>query len=129
MGIVVNLLNRAYSAGLTLEACGDRLIVSGPEEAEPIVRELSEHKAEILAELRARNASPPSYPTAKELGVHKAAPQFHGVTTVQPAKVILNHLTYRVAVECGMWFFDRGGGWTCASNATAKRIEKELAAR
>jgi hypothetical protein len=128
MGIA-DLMERAHSAGLTLEVRGNKLIVSGPEEAEPIVQELSERKAEVVAALRATTASLPSCSTAKELGVHKAAPQFHGLTRVQPATVVLNHMAYRVAVECGLWFFDRGGGWTCASNATAKRIEKELAAR
>jgi hypothetical protein len=123
---LVNLLERADSAGLTLEARGDRLIVTGPEEAEPIVRELSEHKAEVLDALRARTASRPNYSTVKEVKVHKAAPQFHGVTTDQPAKVVLGGIDHYVAVEAGMWFFDRGGGWTCAGDALAERIEREL---
>jgi hypothetical protein len=45
------ILREAEQAGLKLRVEGDRLVVSGPRGAEPIVRRLAEHKAEIMAAL------------------------------------------------------------------------------
>jgi hypothetical protein len=47
----VTLLLRAQKAGLRIERAGDKLVVRGPRQAEPVVRLLAEHKAEVLAAL------------------------------------------------------------------------------
>ena len=43
------LLRRAQAAGLTVQAVGTRLKISGPRQAEPIVKLLAEHKSKVLA--------------------------------------------------------------------------------
>jgi hypothetical protein len=48
---VVTLLHRAHDAGLRLKAIGDQLLVEGPRRAEPLVRLLAVHKAEVMAVL------------------------------------------------------------------------------
>jgi hypothetical protein len=48
---VLTLLRRANNAGLRVEAAGDKLLIRGPKQAEPVVRLLAEHKAEVLAAL------------------------------------------------------------------------------
>jgi hypothetical protein len=45
----LTLLHRARHVGLHVEAVGDKLMVRGPKHAEPVVKLLSEHKAEVLA--------------------------------------------------------------------------------
>lgn len=45
------LLRRAQEVGLRVEPAGDKLIVRGPKDAEPVVKLLAEHKAEVLAAL------------------------------------------------------------------------------
>ena len=47
----ITLLRRAQGVGLRVERAGDKLIVKGPRQAEPVVRLLAEHKAEVLAAL------------------------------------------------------------------------------
>jgi hypothetical protein len=47
----VALLRRAEEAGLRVEAVGDKLVVRGPRQAEPMVRLLAEHKGAVLAAL------------------------------------------------------------------------------
>ena len=47
----VTLLRRAHDAGLRLKPVGDRLLVEGPRRAEPLVRLLATHKAEVMAAL------------------------------------------------------------------------------
>jgi len=49
---VVMLLHRAQSAGLRLRPVGDRLLIEGPRRAEPLVRLLAVHKAEVMAALK-----------------------------------------------------------------------------
>jgi hypothetical protein len=56
----VALLHRAWDAGLRVEAAGEMLKITGPKRAEPVVRLLAKHKAEILAAL-APNKNEPSY--------------------------------------------------------------------
>ena len=45
------LLHRAQEVGLRVEPVGDKLLVRGPKRAEPVVKLLAEHKAEVLAVL------------------------------------------------------------------------------
>jgi hypothetical protein len=47
----VTLLLHAQNAGLRVERAGDKLLVRGPRQAEPVVKLLAEHKAEVLAAL------------------------------------------------------------------------------
>jgi hypothetical protein len=47
----IALLRRAHEAGLRVETAGDKLIVRGPKQAEPVVKLLAAHKAEVLAAL------------------------------------------------------------------------------
>ncbi len=54
------LLRRARKAGLCIESAGDKLLVRGPKNAEPVVRILAQHKAQVLAAL-ALNENEPSY--------------------------------------------------------------------
>ena len=61
MGSVKLLLDQARSAGLTVEAHGDKLVVRGPKRAEAIVRELVQHKAAVMEVLTA----PPVTKTAQ----------------------------------------------------------------
>jgi len=49
------LLRRARDAGLRLQAAGTALKITGPKEAEPLVRLLAEHKAQVLEALRLAN--------------------------------------------------------------------------
>jgi hypothetical protein len=55
---LLTLLRRARAAGLSLTVAGDRLTVRGPRAAEPIVRELAAHKAEVLDFLRQATIEP-----------------------------------------------------------------------
>ena len=47
----LSLLRQARNAGLRLEAAGDKLKIVGPKRAEPVVKLLAAHKAEVLAAL------------------------------------------------------------------------------
>jgi hypothetical protein len=57
------ILREAEQAGLKLRIEGDKLVVSGPRKAEPIVRRLAACKAEVMAAL----AAPPSPAPAEAL--------------------------------------------------------------
>ena len=45
------LLHRAQEVGLRIEPLGDKLLIRGPKRAEPVVKLLAKHKAEVLAVL------------------------------------------------------------------------------
>ena len=47
----VTLIHRARDAGLRLEVAGNALTITGPPEAEPFVRLLAKHKAQVLEAL------------------------------------------------------------------------------
>jgi hypothetical protein len=68
----LTLLRRAHDAGLRVKPVGDQLLVQGPRRAEPLVRLLAVHKAEVMAALaedgdRATHASS-ECPAAAEAG-------------------------------------------------------------
>src|SRR5262245_4243050 len=48
----LTLLRRAQDAGLRLQAAGTALKITGPKEAEPLVRLLAKQKAQVLEALR-----------------------------------------------------------------------------
>ena len=52
------LLLHAEHAGLKVWAEGDKLQIRGPRRAEPMVRQLIEHKPEVMAALAAGSANP-----------------------------------------------------------------------
>ena len=47
----LTLLRRAREAGLKIQPAGDMLKITGPKRAEPLVRLLAKHKADVLAAL------------------------------------------------------------------------------
>ena len=54
----LSLLIKARSAGLTIEAQGDRLVIRGPKTAGAIAKELIENKAVVMAALTAASLPP-----------------------------------------------------------------------
>src|SRR5262249_51035610 len=56
----VVLLRHAKEAGLRVEPIGNKLVVRGPKRAEPVVRLLAEHKAEVLAALAPTDQDQPA---------------------------------------------------------------------
>jgi hypothetical protein len=60
----VTLLLRAQRAGLRVERAGDKLVVRGPRQAEPVVKLIAEHKAEVLAALTVTRGFPRIMPLA-----------------------------------------------------------------
>jgi hypothetical protein len=55
---VLSLLDAATAAGLTVTVDKDRLQVTGPRSAEPIVRQLYDYKPAVMAVLAAKEAGP-----------------------------------------------------------------------
>jgi hypothetical protein len=49
----LSLLARAHEAGLAIAIAGDKLVVRGPQRAEPVVRLLAVHKPAVMAALAA----------------------------------------------------------------------------
>ena len=47
----LSLLARAHKAGLAVAIAGDKLVVRGPQRAEPVVRLLAVHKPAVMAAL------------------------------------------------------------------------------
>lgn len=58
----IPLLRQARSAGLTVLAQGDKLVVRGPRRAGPLVEQLLAHKAEILDALFLETINPADLP-------------------------------------------------------------------
>ncbi len=54
---LVSLLEEAQAAGLSVEAQGDKLVVTGPADAEPVALKLLEQKNGVMALLRGREAA------------------------------------------------------------------------
>ena len=79
----VELLSQAHAAGLTVTAEGDKLVVRGPWSAEPLAKELLEHKVEILAHLR-RAAQP--------VGDGQVPPLDRPPETEQELRRLIDHL-------------------------------------
>ena len=140
---VVTLLDQAKSAGLSVKAHGDQLVVRGPKRAAAIVQELGRHKAAVLAIL-SPNAAPaaaePQDGKAESNSMPKDSESAHPCTPVlltkvscvpsetAPATITHDGKTYEVAAECGMWFFRRSpeAGWTACSEGFVSIIEEQL---
>ena len=125
---VLALLHQAKDAGLQLESAGDKRLVGGPKHAEPVVKLLPEHKAEVLRALAA-SASPgvrsvPKPPsresTAPEPGLRQPRAARRGRVEELPDGSSLHFCT-----ECGAWGAfgygvnmraGRQGRWFCAAH-------------
>ena len=73
----LSLLARAHEAGLAVAIAGDKLVVRGPQRAEPVVRLLAAHKPAVMAALgtgwRARHREALAYWSAVHSAEHAAA--------------------------------------------------------
>ncbi len=100
------LLRRAYDVGLRLEANGDKLVIRGPKHAEPVVRLLAEHKAEVLAALAdtAELLAPSPWfertisPVEGEPGIEQPCVSRRGRVESWPGRMLLHF-----CAVCGAW--------------------------
>jgi hypothetical protein len=69
----LTLLRRAQDAGLRLEMAGTAIKITGPKKAEPLVRLLAEHKAQVLEALRLANGELQKIQEPRKIGL--ASPQ------------------------------------------------------
>jgi hypothetical protein len=142
---ILTLLDQAKSAGLSVEAHGDQLIVKGPKRAAAIVQELGRHKAAVLAIL-SPNAAPAaapqdgkaessadskhkdSEPVRPCATANRLAQELRAPTETSPATITHEGKAYEVAVTYGTWFFRRSpeAGWTACSEGFVSIIEERL---
>jgi hypothetical protein len=127
---VLALLHQAKDAGLPLESAGDKLLVRGPKHAEPVVKLLPEHKAEVLRALAASaspavrsDAKPPSRQSTVpvgEPGLRQPCAARRGRVEELPDGSLLHFCT-----KCGAWGAfgygvnmrgGRQGRWFCAAH-------------
>jgi hypothetical protein len=129
---VLALLHEAKDAGLWLESAGDKLLARGPKHAEPVVKLLPEHKAEVLRALAASaspavrsDAKPPSRESTVpegngEPGLNQPCAARRGRVEELPGGSLLHFCT-----ECGAWGVfgygvnmraGRQGRWFCAAH-------------
>jgi hypothetical protein len=106
----LTLLRSARDAGLRVEADGDNLLIRGPRHAEPVVKLLAEHKAEVLAALAMLGAV--ELPREDEPGSEHPCVARRG-RVEGPADGIFLHY----CVVCGRW-----GGFGCGVNLRAGRL-------
>jgi hypothetical protein len=104
----LTLIRRARDAGLRVEAAGDKLLIRGPKHAEPVVKLLAEHKAEVLASLAMPGAVALSYDDASE---HLCGAR-RGRVEARANGAFLHY-----CVECGRW-----GGFGCGVNLRAGQL-------
>lgn len=64
----VTLIREATATGLRLAVDGDKLVIRGPRQAEPVARRLIERKSEVLAALTCRPIDPPAPRTSGPAG-------------------------------------------------------------
>ena len=103
----VALLHRAQEVGLRIEPMGDKLLIRGPKRAEPVVKLLAEHKAEVLAAL------------APDPSTSKCGDQYEAVDATQARR-----WRDRLAARTVDWFHgDRG--WEDARRLAWGDVENE----
>ena len=127
----VALLRRAKEAGLCVEPAGDTLKVRGPKNAEPVVKLLAEHKAEVLAALvNTSHYSELLSPTPWfKLIVPpvKGEPDFASACVTRRGRIeeLPDGLLLHFCAECGAWGafgcgvslrVGRPGRWYCAEH-------------
>jgi hypothetical protein len=126
----LTLLRQAHDVGLQLEAAGDKLLIRGPKRAEPVVKLLAEHKAEVMAAL-ADNAHEaelaPSPWFERALPSAAGAPGLEQPRAARRGRVeeLPDGLFLHFCAECGAWgAFGYGvnfragrlGRWYCAAH-------------
>jgi hypothetical protein len=104
----LTLLHRARYAVLRVEAAGGKLVIRGPKRAEPVVKLLAEHKAEVLAALAdtahdAELLAPSPWfkrvpPTEGDPGLEMPCASRRGRVHELPDGLFLHF-----CVECGAW--------------------------
>jgi len=105
------LLQRAYDAGLRIEAAGDKLLIRGPKRAESVVQLLAAHKAEVLEALSARampgdrsDAGPPSPWFERAIPAAAGEPGLEQPCVARRGRVQeLDHTFLHFCVECGAY--------------------------
>jgi hypothetical protein len=137
MGIV-ELLDEARTAGLTVEACGDRLRIQGPKRAEPLALQLLKVKSDVLAEL-ARSTAPSTDATSRDRTARDAAtagdgapaPGKSGYEPVYLGNVTIKGQVLEVHRQGAMLFSRRPGlaDLVCCGRELREAIEQQLAAR
>jgi len=119
----VALLHRAWDAGLRVEAAGQMLKITGPKRAEPVVRLLAQHKAEVLAALAntphdAELLTPSPWfkrvitPVKGEPGLEMPCASRRGRVQELEGGVVLHF-----CAECGAW-----GAFGYSVNLRARRL-------
>jgi hypothetical protein len=88
---VLALIQEAEEAGLAVTIEGGALKVRGPREAESLVRQLFESKAEVLAALAAAAKPPPEVATSAA-----PMPAIEPAVAPQPSS---RHMLYAIAVD------------------------------
>jgi hypothetical protein len=125
---VMSLLNQAQAAGLAVTIRGDQLVVRGPKRAEAQAQELLQYKGAVMAALASITQPSPKVVPAEPLAV-KRLPRHRAQAT--SGSITYQNTIYEVRQFAGMWFHSRNGGldWTCAEDAFAAMIEREVCAR
>jgi hypothetical protein len=125
------LLHHAKEAGLCVEPAGDTLKVRGPKNAEPVVKLLAEHKAEVLAALakvahEAELLSPAPW-CKRVVPSVEGEPGFESACATRRGRIekLPDGLLLHFCAECGAWgAFGYGvslrvgkpGRWYCAKH-------------
>jgi hypothetical protein len=124
----VALLRRAKEAGLCVEPAGDTLKVRGPKNAEPVVKLIAEHKAEVLAALVKSTHDAELTPWFKQvIPPVEGEPALEMPCASRRGRVegCPDGLLLHFCVECGAWgAFGHGvnlragrpGSWYCAAH-------------
>jgi len=82
------LVQRARDAGLRLEVADTSLKISGPRKAEPLVRLLAEHKAQVLEALRLANGELQKIQEMQKIGPARPQDDLHLGTYSQSLAVL-----------------------------------------
>ena len=128
---VVALLLRARDAGLRVEPAGDKLVVRGPRNAEPVVKLLAKHKVEVLAALA--NSAHEVEPLSPTPWFPHVIPPVEGEPSAQVpcasrrgrVQRLEGAVVMHFCIECGAWGAfgygvnlraGRPGRWYCAAH-------------
>jgi hypothetical protein len=126
---VLKLLAEARAAGLIVQACGGKLVIEGPVQAEGVARKLGEHKAAVLAALSTSRATGVGTTGVVADPSEPGPCRFEEAKGTTHATITLGGKTYELRQIHAMWFFrlTPDAGWTCCSEELAKLIENNQA--
>jgi hypothetical protein len=123
----LTLLRRAQDAGLRLGIAGTAIKVTGPKKAEPLVRLLAEHKAQVLEALRLADGELQKMQETQEIGAANPQGALHLGTYSQALAALraecpafVDAADWQQAVEDGHRFVTQWGkqaeglGWAPA---------------